>query len=262
MKIAIITVAGISSRFNKEIPEENKILKCLYYEENPKETLLYQILRKLNSYDKIIVVGGYKYQKLEHYVSNSLPRDMSENILLLDNPRFADLSSGYSLYLGIKRALDDFEDIEEILFVEGDLDIDFESFLNVVNSKRNVLTFNFEPIYSNKAVVLYQNELDEYHYLFNSDHGMLSIDESFKAIFNSGQTWKFKDMRLLEIANDNFKKNHIEDTNLTIIQKYFDLLESSEDIELIGLKHWVNCNTRNDYKLIKNYWRKNYENIG
>ena len=262
MKIAIITVAGISSRFNKDIPEENKILKCLYYEENPKETLLYQMLRKLDSYDKTIVVGGYKYSDLEGYVSNSLPKDMLEKILLVDNPHYDDLSSGYSLYLGIKKALDVFEDIEEILFVEGDLDIDLESFLNVVNSKRNVLTFNYEPIYSNKAVVLYQNELDEYHYLFNSDHGMLSIGESFKAIFNSGQTWKFNDMKLLEIANDNFRENLIEDTNLAIIQKYFDLLKSSEDVELIGLKHWVNCNTRNDYKIIKNYWRENYENLG
>lgn len=262
MKIAIITVAGISSRFNKDVPEESKILKCLYYEENPQETLLYQMLRKLEAYDKVIVVGGYKYTDLEDYVSNSLPKDTVDNVILVNNPHFDDLSSGYSLYLGIKKALDDFSGIEEILFVEGDLDIDNDSFLNVVNSQKNVLTFNYEPIYSNKAVVLYLNGKDEYHYLFNSDHGVLSIDESFKAIFNSGQTWKFNDMELLKIANDNFKENLIEDTNLAIIQKYFDLLESNEDIELIGLRHWVNCNTRNDYKLIRKYWSENYENLG
>ena len=136
-----------------------------------------------------------------------------------------------------------------------------ESFLKVVNSPKNVLTYNFEPIYSNKAVVLYQNGKNEFHYLFNSDHGMLSIDESFKAIFNSGQTWKFKDMEILMIANDNFKENLIEDTNLAIIQKYFDLLDNEDDIELIGLKHWVNCNKREDYKLINNYWRINHEDI-
>ena len=90
---------------------------------------------------------------------------------------------------------------------------------------------------------------------------MLSIDESFKAIFNSGQTWKFKDMEILMIANDNFKENLIEDTNLAIIQKYFDLLDNEDDIELIGLKHWVNCNKREDYKLINNYWRINHEDI-
>ena len=47
----------------------------------------------------------------------------------------------------------------------------------------------------------------------------------------------------------------IEDTNLAIIQKYFDLVDNDE-IELIGLNHWVNCNTREDYKLIKEYWSK------
>ena len=79
---------------------------------------------------------------------------------------------------------------------------------------------------------------------------------SFKAIFNSGQTWKFRDMELLKIANDNFYNNSIEDTNLGIIQKYFDLIKNKEDIELIGLKHWVNCNTRDDYRFIVEYWRK------
>ena len=92
--------------------------------------------------------------------------------------------------------------------------------------------------------------------IINSDHGNLTINEPFKAIFNSGQIWKFQDMDLLKIANDYFKKYLIEDTNLGIIQKYLDLVENNEEIELIGLRRWVNCNTREDYKLIKKYWRK------
>ena len=63
-------------------------------------------------------------------------------------------------------------------------------------------------------------------------------------------------MNLLKIANDNFYENIIEDTNLGIIQKYFDLVENNNEIEIIGLKHWVNCNTRDDYKLIKEYWEE------
>ena len=257
MKISIIGVAGISSRFNKGISEEDKLLKCLYYEDNPKNTLIYQMLNKLEYCDKIIIVGGYKYSDLEEYLKNHISSDFQEKISLVYNDHFSDLSSGYSLYLGIKEALDNYDDIDEILFVEGDLDIDNESFNNVIKSDKNVLTFNYEPIYSNKAVVLYQNENDEYHYIFNSNHGLLSLDESFKAIFNSGQTWKFKDMELLKIANDNFYENIVEDTNLGIIQKYLDLIENNEDIEIIGLRHWVNCNTRDDYQLIKNYWEEN-----
>lgn len=256
MKISIITVAGVSSRFNKDIPEDEKILKCLYWKDNPKNTLIYRMLEKLDYSDRIIVVGGYKFQDLSDYIDNEIPKNIKEKILLVYNNHFSDLSSGYSLYLGIKEALDNFNLISEILFVEGDLDIDQESFSRVVDSSQNVLTFNHEPIYSNKAVVLYQNENDEYHYLFNSNHGLLTLDESFKAIFNSGQTWKFKDMKLLKIANDNFYENIIEDTNLGIIQKYFDLVGNNDEIEIIGLKHWVNCNTREDYNFIKNYWEE------
>lgn len=254
MKIVIITVAGVSSRFNEGIPEEEKILKCLYYEENPDDTLICKMVKKSDFADRIVIVGGYKYQDLISYIDEHIPQNLQEKILLIENDHFSDLSSGYSLYLGINESFNSFGDIDEILFVEGDLDIDDDSFSNVVNSNKNVLTYNFNPIYSNKAVVLYQNENDEHHYLFSTSHGMLSIGEPFKAIFNSGQVWKFKDMDLLKIANDNFKENLIEDTNLGIIQKYFDLLEDASDVDIIGLKHWVNCNTREDYKLIKNYW--------
>lgn len=257
MKIVIITVAGVSSRFNRDIPEDKKILKCLYYDESPKDTLIYQMLEKSSYADKIVIVGGYKYSDLESYIEKEIPQKLTEKITLVYNDHYSDLSSGYSLYLGIDYALNKFRDIDEILFVEGDLDIDNESFENVVKSPKNVLTFNHEPIYSNKAVVLYQNENDKYKYLFNSDHGLLSMTESFKAIFNSGQTWKFKNMELLKIANDNFKENLIEDTNLAIIQKYIDLVEKSNDFDIIGLDHWVNCNTRKDYQIIKKYWRKN-----
>lgn len=253
MKIAIITVAGISSRFNQDIPEKDKILKCLYYEDNPQFSLIYQMIAKLKDYDKIIIVGGFKFNDLNDYLKEHISKELSEKIVLIKNDHYDDLSSGYSLYLGVKEALTN-NNISEVLFVEGDLDIDDESFKKVIKSPKNVLTFNHEPIYSNKAVVLYQNENDEYHYLFNSDHGLLSMNEPFKAVFNSGQTWKFQDMELLKTANDNFKENLIEDTNLGIIQKYFDLVENAEDIEIIGLNRWVNCNTRKDYQIIKNYW--------
>lgn len=254
MKISIITVAGVSSRFNKDISEEEKMLKCIYYEENSKDTLIYKMINKLSYCDKIVVVGGYKYSDLTEYVNKEISIELQEKIMLVENDHYADLSSGYSLYLGIKEALNNFDGIEELLFVEGDLDIDSESFTKVIDSDKNVLTFNREPIFSNKSVVLYQNENDEYHYLFNSNHEMLVLNEPFKAIFNSGQTWKFRDIELLKIANDYFYENCMEDTNLGIIQKYFDSVENKDTIEIIGLEHWVNCNTRVDYQYIKEYW--------
>lgn len=255
MKIAIITVAGISSRFNRDVPEKDKVLKCLYWEESPENTLIYQLIEKVSSYDKIIIVGGFKFQDLVAYISENIAQSLKDKIVLFNNDHYDDLSSGYSLYIGIKEALLNFENTDEVLFVEGDLDIDTESFSKVIDSNKNVLTINPNPIYSNKAVVLYQNENNDYKYLFNANHGLLTIEEPFKAIFNSGQIWKFQNIEILKTANDNFEKYLIEDTNLGIIQKYFDLVDNDE-IEIIGFKHWVNCNTRDDYKLIKDYWSR------
>ena len=255
-KIAIITVAGISSRFNEDVPNDEMVLKCLYYQDNPEDTLIYRMLEKVNYTDKIVIVGGFKFDDLIDYINKYIPEDIKDKCNLVYNDHFDDLSSGYSLYLGIEESFNISDDIEEILFVEGDLDVDYESFENVINSENSVLTYNREPIYSNKAVVLYQNENDDFIYAFNSDHGLLSIDEPFKAILNSGQIWKFKDMELLKIANDNFKEYLLYDTNLGIIQKYFDLIES-ENIDVIGFNHWVNCNTRKDYEIIRKYWSNN-----
>ena len=47
MKAAIITVAGISSRFNEGIPEDKKELKAIFTEQTEKETLLYSDVRAI-----------------------------------------------------------------------------------------------------------------------------------------------------------------------------------------------------------------------
>lgn len=254
--IAIITVAGISGRFNKDVPNDEMILKCLYYQDNPEDTIIYRMLEKVSYADKIVIVGGFKFDDLIDYINKYIPEDIKDKCNLVYNDHFDDLSSGYSLYLGIEECFNMSDDIGEILFVEGDLDVDYESFENVINSENSVLTINPEPIYSNKAVVLYQNANDDFIYAFNSDHGLLTIDEPFKAIFNSGQIWKFNDMKILKTANDNFKEYLISDTNLGIIQKYFDLIEN-KNIDVMCFNHWVNCNTRKDYEIIKKYWRNN-----
>lgn len=248
MKIAIITIAGISSRFNEGIPEEYKKLKAVYHEGNEKETLLYHLIRKCSYADKIILVGGYKVDDLKNY-RRSLEDEIKNRVEITYNPHYEDLGSGYSLYLGLEQAFK--SDPAEILFVEGDLDIDQESFRKVVEADRSVLTYTYEPIYANKAVVLYKNDEDQYRYAFNSSHGLLKIDSPFSCILNSGQLWKFTEIEKLQQANKQFYKTAKEDTNLRIIQNYLDL---DADVELIALKRWTNCNTRSDYKKILSYW--------
>ncbi len=251
MKCAIITVAGISSRFNKGIAEEDKVLKCLYG--GGKDTLLYHLVSKVRGLDKIVIVGGYKFDDLCSYVEKVLSPEFG-NIVTVFNEHFEDLSSGYSLYLGLKTAFS--FDPSEILFVEGDLDIDDGSFEKVVSSPRSVLTYTFEPIYADKAVVLYRDGGNNFRYAFNSAHGLLSIEEPFSCILNSGQTWKFTDMDALRSANDDFLKIDKADTNLAIIRRYLDMADN-ESVGLLPLKCWTNCNTRDDYEMILKRWRRN-----
>ena len=66
MRIAIITVAGISNRFNHGV--KDKVLKAIYYEGDPRRTLLFRQCRQCRDMDRIILVGGYQYEALSSYV--------------------------------------------------------------------------------------------------------------------------------------------------------------------------------------------------
>lgn len=250
MKAAVITVAGVSSRFNEGIPENQKVLKAIHTEGSLKETLLYHMLEKCAFAELIVIVGGYKFDDLAAYV-DTLDASFKEKIKLVFNEHYEDLGSGYSLYLGLKKVFE--YNVSEVLFVEGDLDIDWPSFGEVVQCPRSVLTYTYEPIYANKAVVLYQDGEGRFRYAFNSSHGLLQISEPFACILNSGQLWKFTDPDVLREANQLFFQLEKEGTNLRIIQNYMDRVS---EFELIGLKRWTNCNTRNDYNKITTYWEE------
>ena len=89
--------------------------------------------------------------------------------------------------------------------------------------------------------------------MFNSSHGLLTIDSPFSCILNSGQTWKFTQVNKLKAANDLFFENAKEDTNLRIIQNYLD---AGVEVDLVALNRWTNCNTRDDYRKIVSYWEE------
>lgn len=253
MEAVIISVAGISSRFNEGIPEKDKCLKAIYYEKERTDTLLYHLLEKCIFADRIVLVGGYRYDDLKRYC-DGLPDSMKEKLVLVYNEHYADLASGYSLCIGLKKIFDKSEGVKTVLFVEGDLDIDRDSFGKVIDAECNVLTYNLEPIYAKKAVVLYRNGDARFRYAFNSSHGLLKIDEAFDFILNSGQVWKFADIEKLKMANEKFYKTEKDGTNLRIIQNYIDLCDP-KSFELISFSRWINCNTREDYRRIQEYWR-------
>ncbi len=250
-KTVVITVAGISSRFNEGF--HDKFLKAIYFDEDFFETLLYKILEKCSFADSIVIVGGYKYDELKNYISKIPDEHLRKKISLVFNEYFSKYSSGYSLFLGLQNAFE--KNASEIVFIEGDLDFDEDSFSKVVTSEKNVMTCSYIPIDSKKSVVVYKNSADVFKYAFNSEHGLLKIDEPFSCIFNSGQCWKFRNMEQLHSANEEFQKESIADNNLGIIQRYFDDI-SANDVDVVFFERWLNCNTREDYEQAKKNWRQ------
>ena len=228
MKYLIITVAGTATRFNRDTKEET--LKCLYYTDEPQYALLAQLLKNCGEYDKYILVGGYLYEKLGRFVKNEL----------------SDYGSGYSLYKGIEAI----KEAGDVTFVEGDLFFMATDFRQVYNSPKSVITINREPIYSNKAVALYINVDGKPRYLYDTNHQTLTVSEPFKAIFNSGQMWKFSSSERLLKTVDSLTKEQLQGTNLEIIQAYFSDM-NSEEYDVVTFTDWFNCNTVADYDIVR-----------
>lgn len=243
MRALIITVAGMSTRFNAGIKTPN--LKSIYRDKN-NLSLLSIILDKTEQIDKIVIVGGYMYDSLLTYI-HTLPEFLNNKILAVFNPFYDKYGSGYSLYLGIECLKQ--EIFHEIIFVEGDLYFEKHDFEKIVVSNKNIITINSTPIYSKSAVVVYLCQNNNLHYLYNTDHGLLEIEEPFKAVFNSGQIWKFTDTQKLYEDITELTDEQIRGTNLEIIQKYFGNLQP-EQYEILRMETWVNCNTIDDYDYI------------
>ncbi len=245
MRSLIITVAGLSSRFNRDL--DKPVLKCLYYRKSYKASLLYQLVRKAGDIDEIVIVGGYLYNDLEKFVRTYFSKSASK-IRLVFNQHFDDFGSGYSLLKGIEN-VNDLSD--EVIFVEGDLFFDMESFKEVIYSSKNVITINHEPIYADKAVAIYLSEKGNPRYIYDTSHEVLQVNEPFKAIFNSGQIWKFLSVRELKKICKTLSEPRLQGTNLEIIQTYFNNM-NIRDIDIVTIRNWINCNTVADYDKVEN----------
>lgn len=242
MKSLIITVAGMSSRFNKDTKED--VLKCLYYEDKPENSLLsLQVHKCYDLVDEIIVVGGYKYEDLETFIRVEM-KDVNHKMKLVYNDHYYDYGSGYSLIKGIEVVS---QTTDEIIFIEGDLFFDTESVEKVITSKKDVISVNNEPILSNKAVALYFDANSYPHYIYDTSHSCLEIHEPFTAIYNSGQMWKFTNPTRVREVCQFLTPEQEQGTNLEIIQKYFGAYKLSQ-LDIIKVDLWFNCNTVADYQ--------------
>jgi CTP:molybdopterin cytidylyltransferase MocA len=242
MRSLIITVAGMSSRFNKDTKED--VLKCLYYEDTPARSLLsLQVSKVYDLADEIVVVGGYRYDDLERFIKQNI-EDPQNKIKLVFNAHFHDYGSGYSLLKGIEAVS---PKADEITFIEGDLFFDTASVRRIIESCKDVISVNDEPILSNKAVALYFDAASYPHYIYDTSHSCLEIHEPFTAIYNSGQMWKFMNpVKVREVCRS-LTPQQEQGTNLEIIQKYFGTYNASQ-LEIVRIGSWFNCNTVADYR--------------
>lgn len=250
MKSLIITVAGTATRFNKDTSRST--LKCLYFQENPRYSLLYQILDKARGIDKYIIVGGYLFEELSAFIDSNL-WEFKDKIELVYNSHYADYGSGYSLIKGIEAVP---QECDEVIFVEGDLFYDEYSFERVLSFHRNVITVNREFIVSQKAVVLYVDMRGYIHYLYDTRHLSLEISEPFQAIYNSAQIWKFLCVEKLFAVVKSLTPVQVRGTNLEIIQGYFGDLPL-DTVEFIPVATWYNCNTVSDYNTVYSLIKQN-----
>lgn len=244
MKILIITVAGMSTRFSRSVGKE--VIKCLYHEDNFSGSLLYRMLHLNAEFDKYIIVGGYRYDELEAAVKENFP-ELSDRIIMTENKAFEEYGSGYSLYCGIMEAVKYSPD--EIVFAEGDLFVDEASFIKVVSSDKSVLTYNSDPITAAKAVAMYIDAEGAVRYIYDTGHSALEIKEPFLAVYNSGQIWKFSSLRILRETLSSMSAEDWTGTNLVMIENYFRRLSANE-YEMIGFDRWINCNTVQDFRKI------------
>lgn len=250
MRSLIITVAGTATRFNRDTTVE--VLKCLYYIDGGRYSLLYQQIYKVyDAVDEIIIVGGYKYDDLLEFIKDELGT-FNDKIKVVYNGHYQDYGSGYSLLKGLEVVS---LQADEIVFIEGDLFFDKESVLRIINSRKDVITTNDEAIKADKTVAVYFDASYFPHYIYDIHHSYLQINEPFRAIYNSGQMWKFRDPRRVRVVCQELSPEQRQGTNLVIVQKYFESVDEYS-LDIVPVKVWRNCNTVNDYMEVYNNYMK------
>lgn len=253
MKVFLTTVAGLSSRFSASLGRE--VLKCIYYETDPKKTLLFHQLQIAEEYDRLVVVGGYRFTELCEYLEHNIDSSIKQKLLLIHNEDYARYGSGWSFLKGI-RAVQCFAP-EEILFAEGDLAFGRGDFQKIAQAQGDVITFTQGPIDAHTSVVAYLSADGRPHYLYDVQHRLIQVEEPFISIFNSGQVWKFSDTTLLYTLADELPKLIHQRTNLEIINAYFSK-SNRNALSLINFAEWVNCNTIYEFRTVK--WEEQHGN--
>lgn len=244
MRALVITVAGLSSRFGESLGRP--ALKCIYNEGDTADTLLARLLRQTEGlFDSTVVVGGYKFAELQRYFRECKIECSSADVLLVENPCYSELASGWSLYVGLETLAQFLP--EEIVFVEGDLYLDDSGLFKLCTGSGDAVTTSPDAVIGNRSVALYCNADGRPCYAYSEAHGLLEICEPFSSIQSSGQAWRFGDVKRLLRKSRHFAKRGGVGTNLEIINPYFAECDPSH-LDIINFKEWINCNTIQDWR--------------
>lgn len=246
MKALIITAAGLSSRFRESIGRDE--LKSIYFDDclGPQATILHRMLAMSDPFDVVVIVGGYKFAELSDYVERHTPEGVRCKVILACNDHYEDKGSGYSLCVGIDALPDQ---VSDVLFAEGDLCVDEESFRAIAMCEGDAVSISGHSVEANRSVALYFDAEDHPRYEYDTKHGAFNAIGPFKSIYDSGQIWRFSDADKLRSARRNLSEEQCSGTNLELVGAYFKDLTRS-DLTVIEFEHWVNCNTVDDYRLV------------
>ena len=239
-KAFITTVAGMATRFSASLPAP--VPKCIYTADSPENTLLFRLVSLAEDFDSIIIVTGFMQEDIKKYAEENFPENIKSKIIFAENPEYAEYGSGWTLYKGLLAV--DVKSYDEIIFAEGDLYFSREDFSKICGIKSDVITVNNEPIKAEKAVALYFDKDNKPKYIYDTSHGILEIKEPFTAVYNSAQIWKFCDTEKLFRTMTDMGEDAHKGTNLILMNNYY---RDSENIEIIRMNTWVNCNTTADF---------------
>ena len=95
-------------------------------------------------------MGGFKFDELKQIIHTQF-QEFQDRIILIENEHYKEYGSGYSLYLGLN-AIKNFT-YDDLVFAEGDLWVDDDSFNHIWKTTKNVVTYTNEIILANNQLL-------------------------------------------------------------------------------------------------------------
>ncbi len=245
-RVAIITMAGMSSRFSRSVGKECH--KSLFREHTQDDSLLdWQLsILKRSGFEHIVLVGGYMFNELEAVIGSKYA---GWPIILVRNDHYFDWGSCYSLCLGIDAVP---HDSTSVTFLEGDLLFDETAFAGLLSIEDDAITATKSIVDARTSVAFYIAKSGRLQYVYDTAHTSLKIDEPFIRIGNSGQVWQFVDVKKLKDCSARCGEKEWRGTNLLPIVDYYSDVDGNA-IRICAFDKWFNCNTISDYRAMRAY---------